>query len=324
MRVVVALGGNALLRRHQPLTAENQRENVRVACEALAPIATEHQLIISHGNGPQVGLLALQGSAYGEVETYPLDVLDAQTEGMIGYLIEQELGNLLPAETPIATLLTMIEVDPADPAFDRPTKPIGPVYQRQQADRLTETKGWTFRPDGDGMRRVVPSPSPRRIIGLRPIEWLMERGCVVICAGGGGIPTMYTNDPAPAGRRLVGVEGVIDKDRASARLAADIDADMLLIATDVEALYEHWGEPTQRAVARANPAALASLTFAEGSMGPKVQAACAFAQTPGKTAAIGQLSDVGAMLRGEAGTIVTLDAAGLEYALTAAPSHSGA
>jgi carbamate kinase len=323
MRVVVALGGNALLRRHQPLTAENQRENVRVACEALAPIATEHQLIISHGNGPQVGLLALQGSAYGEVETYPLDVLDAQTEGMIGYLIEQELGNLLPAETPIATLLTMIEVDPADPAFDRPTKPIGPVYQRQQADRLTQSKGWTFRPDGDGVRRVVPSPSPRRIIGLRPIEWLMERGCVVICAGGGGIPTMYTNDPAPAGRRLVGVEGVIDKDRASARLAADIDADMLLIATDVEALYEHWGEPTQRAVARANPEALAGLTFAEGSMGPKVQAACAFAQTPGKTAVIGQLSDVGAMLRGEAGTIVTLDAAGLEYALTAAPSRSG-
>ena len=130
MRVVVALGGNALLRRHQPLTAENQRENVRIACEALAPIAAEHELVISHGNGPQVGLLALQGSAYGEVETYPLDVLDAQTEGMIGYLIEQELGNLLPAETPIATLLTMIEVDPADPAFDHPTKPIGPVYSR--------------------------------------------------------------------------------------------------------------------------------------------------------------------------------------------------
>jgi carbamate kinase len=324
VRVVVALGGNALLRRHQPLTAENQRENVRIACEALAPIAAEHELVISHGNGPQVGLLALQGSAYGEVEAYPLDVLDAQTEGMIGYLIEQELGNLLPAETPIATLLTMVEVDPGDPAFDRPTKPIGPIYNRDQADRLAETKGWTFHPDGGRLRRVVPSPRPQRIIGLRPIEWLIEKGCVVICAGGGGIPSMYTSDPSPAGRRLVGIEGVIDKDRASARLASDIGADALVIATDVDALYVDWGAPTQRALTRANPSALADLSFPEGSMGPKVQAACAFAQTPGKTAAIGQLGDVGAMLRGEAGTIVTLDASGLEYAPAAVPSRRSA
>ena len=312
MRVVVALGGNALLRRHQPLTADNQRENVRIACEALAPIAAEHELVISHGNGPQVGLLALQGSAYGEVETYPLDVLDAQTEGMIGYLIEQELGNLLPAETPIATLLTMIEVDPADPAFDRPTKPIGPVYSREQADRLAESKGWSFHPDGDGVRRVVPSPRPQRIIGLRPIEWLIERGCVVICAGGGGIPTMHTDDPVPAGRRLVGIEGVIDKDHASARLAADIDADMLVIATDVDALVPRLGRPEPASGDTGQPRRRSpSCSFPEGSMGPKVQAACAFAQTPGRTAAIGQLRDVGAMLRGEAGTIVSLDAAGV-------------
>jgi carbamate kinase len=314
VRVVVALGGNALLRRHQPLTADNQRENVRVACEALAPLAAEHELVISHGNGPQVGLLALQSSAYGEVETYPLDVLDAQTEGMIGYLIEQELGNLLPPETPIATLLTMVEVDPADPAFDHPTKPIGPVYDHEQADRLTEGKGWSFQPDGDGVRRVVPSPRPQRIIGLRPIEWLIERGCVVICAGGGGIPTMYTAEPAPAGRRLVGVEGVIDKDHASARLAADLNADALVIATDVDAVYKDWGGADQRAVRRASPAALAGMRFPDGSMGPKVQAACAFAQHPGKFAAIGQLADVAALLRGEAGTAVTLDAEGVEYA----------
>jgi carbamate kinase len=313
VRVVVALGGNALLRRHQPMTAENQRENVRIACRALAPLAAEHELVISHGNGPQVGLLALQGSAYAEVETYPLDVLDAQTEGMIGYLIEQELGNLLSAETPIATLLTMVEVDPHDPAFDRPTKPIGPVYDHDQADRLARSKGWSFRPDGDGLRRVVPSPRPQRIIGLRPIEWLIERGCVVICAGGGGIPTMYTGEAAPAGRRLVGVEGVIDKDHASARLAADVNADALVIATDVDAVYQDWGGPEQRALRRASPAALAGMTLAEGSMGPKVQAACEFAQRPGKFAAIGQLTDVAAMLLGEAGTTVAVDAEGLEF-----------
>ena len=323
MRVVVALGGNALLRRHQPLTAENQRENVRIACEALAPIAAEHELVISHGNGPQVGLLALQGSAYGEVETYPLDVLDAQTEGMIGYLIEQELGNLLPSETPIATLLTMVEVDPEDPAFEHPTKPIGPVYDREQADMLTREKDWSFRPDGDGVRRVVPSPRPQRIIGLRPIEWLIERGCVVICAGGGGIPTMYSNDPSPAGRRLVGVEGVIDKDHASARLAADINADTLVIATDVDAVYLDWGQPGQRAVRRATPEALSELAFPEGSMGPKVQAACAFAHSPGRFAAIGQLADVGALLRGETGTIVSLDAGGVEFAPHPPASRSG-
>ena len=280
----------------------------------MAPLAVEHELVISHGNGPQVGLLALQGSAYAEVETYPLDVLDAQTEGMIGYLIEQELGNLLPAETPIATLLTMVEVDPEDPAFEHPTKPIGPVYSREQADGLAREKHWSFRPDGDGVRRVVPSPRPQRIIGLRPIEWLIERGCVVICAGGGGIPTMYAGDPSPAGRRLIGVEGVIDKDHASARLAADIDADALVIATDVDALYTGWGQPGQRAVRRATPAALSEMAFPEGSMGPKVQAACAFAQSPGRFAAIGQLADVGALLRGEAGTIVSLDADGVEFA----------
>ena len=218
----------------------------------------------------------------------------------------------------------MVEVDPADPAFDHPTKPIGPVYDRDEADQLASSARAgrsvpTVTASGASSRRH----GPQRIIGLRPIEWLIERGCVVICAGGGGIPTMYTNDPSPAGRRLVGIEGVIDKDHASARLAADIDADMLVIATDVDALYLDWGEPNQRAVTWANPAALAELSFAEGSMGPKVQAACAFAQTPGRTAAIGQLKEVGAMLRGEAGTIVSLDVAGLEYTRREPLSHNG-
>jgi carbamate kinase len=273
MRVVVALGGNALLRRGQDLTAENQRENARAACKALAPVAREHELVISHGNGPQVGLLALQGSAYTEVETYPLDVLGAQTEGMIGYIIQQELGNELPFERHLATLLTMIEVDAADPAFEDPTKPIGPLYDAEEARRLEAEKGWSFKPDGDSLRRVVPSPAPKRIFEIEAIKALLEKGCVVICAGGGGIPTTYTDEEVPAGRRLVGAEAVIDKDLASA-------------------------------IRHASPETLAASEFAAGSMGPKVRAACAFVEQTGKTAAIGSIQETGALVRGEAGTIV--------------------
>jgi len=312
LRVVVALGGNALLRRGEPLTAENQRANARVACRALAPVALEHELVISHGNGPQVGLLALQGSAYTEVEPYPLDLLGAQTEGMIGYLIQQELGNELPFEKRLASLLTLIEVDRDDPAFGNPTKPIGPIYDRAESERLATEKGWDFKPDGDSFRRVVPSPLPRRIFGVEPVEWLLEHDAVVICAGGGGIPVMYTDEPAPAGRRLVGVEAVIDKDLASALLAKDLRADALAIVTDVDAVYADWGTPKQRAIRRATPEALSADEFEAGSMGPKVRAACSFAQETGGLAAIGSISDTPALLRGEAGTIVTREAAGLE------------
>ena len=314
MRVVAALGGNALLRRGQELSAENQRENVRAACKALAPVALEHELVISHGNGPQVGLLALQGAAYPEVETYPLDVLGAQTEGMIGYLIQQELGNELPFERHLATLLTMIEVDAADPAFGDPTKPIGPLYDIEAAKRLTREKGWVFKPDGNGLRRVVPSPLPKRIFEIEAIKALLAQGSVVICAGGGGIPTVYTDEPAPAGRRLVGVEAVIDKDLASSLLAIDLGADMLAIVTDVEAVYEGWGAPQQRAIRRATPASLHRSDFAAGSMGPKVRAACQFVERTGKVAAIGSIHDVGALVRGEAGTLVTAEASGVELA----------
>jgi len=312
MRVVVALGGNALLRRGQPLTAENQQENARDACKALAPLALEHELVVSHGNGPQVGLLALQGSAYTEVDPYPLDLLGAQTEGMIGYLIQQELGNELPFEKRLASLLTLIEVDPKDPAFQDPTKPIGPIYAKAEADRLAEEKGWVFKPDGDAFRRVVPSPLPRRIFGIEPVEWLLGHGAVVICAGGGGIPVMYPDAPATAGRQLVGVEAVIDKDLASALLAKDLHADALLIVTDVDAVYADWGTPKQRAIRRATPEALAETEFAAGSMGPKVRAACAFVEQTGGLAAIGSISDTPALIRGEAGTTVTFDASGLE------------
>ena len=312
MRVVAALGGNALLRRGEPLTAENQRTNARIACKALAPVALEHELVISHGNGPQVGLLALQASAYTEVEPYPLDLLGAQTEGMIGYLIQQELGNELPFEKRLASLLTLIEVDRDDPAFGNPTKPIGPIYTQDESVRLADEKGWDFKPDGDSFRRVVPSPLPQRIFGLEPVAWLLEHGCVVICAGGGGIPVMYTDTPATAGRQLVGVEAVIDKDLASALLARDLRADALAIVTDVDAVYAGWGTPQQRAIRRATPEALADTEFAAGSMGPKVRAACSFVEETGGLAAIGSISETQALLRGEAGTIVTREAAGLE------------
>lgn len=300
MRLVVALGGNALLRRGEPLTARIQRENVRAACEAIAPVALGNEIVVSHGNGPQVGLLALQQAAYLGVEPYPLDMLGAQTEGMIGYVIEQELGNLLPVERPFATILSMTQVDPADPAFLTPTKPIGPVYQKAEADRIAAEKGWTFSLDGNGWRRVVPSPRPKRIFETRPVQWLLEKGTVVIFAGGGGIPTTYE----PSGR-LVGVEAVIDKDLASSLLAREIGADVFVMATDADAVYAGWGTPGARAIRRISPAGLRALTFPAGSMGPKADAACDFAEATGKPACIGALVDIGRMLRGEAGTTVT-------------------
>jgi carbamate kinase len=308
MRILVALGGNALLRRGEEMTAENQRKNVRIAAEALAPLGREHQLVITHGNGPQVGLLALQSAAYQQASAFPLDVLGAQTEGMIGYMIEQELGNLLPFEQPFATILSMVEVDPEDPAFDHPSKPIGPVYTEEESRRLAAERGWVMAPDGDGFRRVVASPLPKRIFQIRPVKWLLEKGCIVICAGGGGIPTMY----AP-GRRLQGIDAVVDKDRASCMMARELEVDLFIMATDADAVYLDWGRPTQRAIRRASPKALAAYDFATGSMGPKVEAAVEFAERTGKTAAIGALADVTRIARGEAGTILTREADGVEF-----------
>jgi len=304
MRIVVALGGNALLKRGEPMTHEVQRANIKVAAQALAPVAGKHQLVLAHGNGPQVGLLALQASAYKDVEPYPLDVLGSQTQGMIGYMIEQELGNLLPYEVPFATLLTMIEVDPNDPAFQNPTKFVGPVYEKVEADSLKAEKGWVFKQDGAKWRRVVASPLPKRIFEIRPIKWLLEQNTIVICAGGGGIPTMY--DPGRE-RWLTGIEAVIDKDLASELLARELDADLLVIATDVDGVYLDWGTPEQRRLDTVTPGDLSRSAFAAGSMGPKVEAAARFVTKTGRRASIGALADIAQIVAGRAGTSVVAE-----------------
>lgn len=301
MRVVVALGGNALLKRGEPMTADAQRSSVRSAAPALAAIAAEHSLVLSHGNGPQVGLLALQAAAYTESEPFPLDVLGAQTEGMIGYVLEQELGNVMPEDAALATLLTMIEVAPDDPAFQDPTKFVGPVYPREQAEALGNAKGWVFKQDGDYWRRVVPSPEPHRIFEIRPIRTLLDGGVVVICAGGGGVPTMFLPG---AERSLVGVEAVIDKDLASALLARDVAADLLVMATDVDGVYAEWGTSRQHRLDRVTVADLRAGEFAAGSMGPKVEAAARFVERTGKRAAIGSLEEIQQIVAGAAGTQV--------------------
>jgi carbamate kinase len=306
MKIVVALGGNALLKRGQPMTADNQRANVRTAAEGLARVARDHQLVISHGNGPQVGLLALEAAAYEEVPAYPFDILGAETQGMIGYLVEQELGNLLPFEVPLATILTMVEVDPDDPAFTNPTKFVGPIYDEATAKSLAAENGWTVKADGAHWRRVVPSPKPKRIFEIRPMRWLIDKGVVVICAGGGGIPTMYAPGEE---RRLVGVEAVIDKDLATSLLARELDADLFVMATDVDAVYADWGTPQQRRLDRITPAELEAMDFPAGSMGPKVEAATGFVEATGKRAVIGSLADLDAAVAGTAGTNVVTELA---------------
>ena len=302
MRVVVALGGNALLQRGQPADAATQRRNVAVAVEALAGLASEHEVIVTHGNGPQVGLLALQGEAYPQVASYPLDVLGAESEGMIGYLLDQELVNAL-AGRPVATLLTQVIVDGDDRAFDDPTKFIGPVYDRATGGRMAAERGWTVRPDGVHWRRVVASPEPRSIVELATIRLLVEAGVLVVCVGGGGIPVVVDRDG-----RLRGVEAVIDKDRAAALLARGLDADALLLLTDVAAVVRDYGTSFAEPIARATAAELLALGLPAGSMGPKVEAAAWFATSTGGRAAIGSLAAAADVLAGRSGTTVVADA----------------
>jgi carbamate kinase len=296
MLVVIALGGNALLQRGQPMDAGTQRANLKVAAAAIADIADDHRVVVTHGNGPQVGLLALQNEAYEGVDAYPLDVLDAESEGMVGYLLEQELGHHLPPGR-LATLLTQVVVDLDDPAFRHPTKPIGPVYDEAAARQLATERGWTVRPDGDVWRRVVPSPKPRRIVEIETIRLLVQHGIVVTCAGGGGIPVASTGDGG-----VRGVEAVIDKDLAAALLAAELQADALLLLTDVDGVYEHWGHPEQLLLRDPTIERLREITAPAGSMGPKIEAICRFVETGGSLGAIGSLGNAAEMLAGTAGT----------------------
>ena len=298
MLVVIALGGNALIKRGQPPEIEIQRQNITIAAKAIAEIAKKHQVIVTHGNGPQVGLLALQAEADKTVKPYPLDVLDAETEGAIGYLIEQELCNQLP-EKQIVTLLTQIEVDIHDPAFTYPSKPIGAVYSETEAKQLAKERGWAIAPDGRGYRRVVASPEPQRILELSTIRLLAKVGALVICAGGGGIPVVIT----PAGS-IRGVEAVIDKDLATALLAIELKADVLLLLTDIDAVYTNWNTPEAKPISKITRQQLDNYSFAPGSMQPKVEAACHFVRTTGNMAGIGKLEDATRILKGDSGTIL--------------------
>lgn len=306
MRIVVALGGNALLKRGEPMTAQNQSANIRLAAEQLAKVKPKNELIISHGNGPQVGLLALQHAAYyaqdSKIEPYPLDVLVSQTVGMIGYMLQQELTNLLPA-TPTQTLVTQVIVDEHDPAFSKPSKPIGQVYTQAEAEKLAAEKGWTVMPDGQYYRRAVPSPKPQDVTGINAVKALLAQDHIVICGGGGGVPCVKN-----AQGQLTGVEAVVDKDLATAVIANHLDADLFIIATDVNAACVNFQKEGERKIAKANPAALEALSaeFAAGSMGPKIQAVINFVKATGKDAAIGSLADIENIVAGKAGTRVSL------------------
>lgn len=299
MRIVVALGGNAISRRGEEISVENQRRNIRDACSSLAEIAGAHELVITHGNGPQVGLLALQNAAYTEGSLYPLDTLGAQTQGLIGYLIEIELRNTLLERKELTTVLTLVEVDRADPAFAHPTKFVGPVYTPQQARSLALDRGWTFAMDGELPRRVVPSPRPERVIQIDSVKRLLSAGHVVVCTGGGGIPVSHDEDGI-----LSGVEAVVDKDASSAVLAREIGAQALVLATDADAVHVGWGTPDDKRIGVIGADTLDAMEFPAGSMGPKVEAATAFVRRSGHEAYIGRLQDVSAMLDGTTGTRV--------------------
>ena len=296
--VVVAVGGNALLQRGQPADIEVQRVNVAAAAVSLAAIAGDRRLVVTHGNGPQVGVLADTVAAAGAAPV-PLDVLDAETQGQIGYQLELELRNALGPGRELAVLLTQVEVNRADPAFALPTKPIGPWLDEAAPDAAHQ-RGWALtQPSAGKRRRVVPSPRPVATLERAVVAGLAGAGVIVVCGGGGGIPVARNE----AGR-WHGVEAVVDKDRAAALLAVEIGASALVIVTDVEGVYRRWGRPDAELVREATVAELRAMTFDAGSMGPKVDAACSYVERTGGFAAIGDLTAAPALLAGTAGTRV--------------------
>lgn len=298
--VVVAVGGNALARPGEPLDWATQSGNARRAAQALASVASGWRMVLTHGNGPQVGVLALGAEATASSGgAVPLDVLDAETEGMIGYLLTQELANALPGRDVVA-LVTRVVVDPSDSAFDHPSKPVGPVYDETTATDLALHHDWAIGREGTRWRRLVASPEPLTIVELSPIRLLMEAGVLVVCSGGGGVPVV----PNGSGG-LRGVEAVIDKDLASCVLAIALGAQRLVLLTDVDAVYDGWSTPAERAIRHSSVAALRAREFASGSMGPKVEAACRFVEQTDCVAVIGSLDDADAVVRGNAGTVIT-------------------
>ncbi|SPZ59707.1 Carbamate kinase 1 [Serratia quinivorans] len=307
MRILIALGGNALLNRGEAMTAENQRRNIVIACEAISRLDGKHQIIISHGNGPQVGLLALQSESYADkVEPYPFDVLGAESQGMIGYMLEQELRNHMPGRQ-VACLLTQVEVDINDPAVKQPNKFIGPVYNEEQAKKLMQEKGWIIKPDGKYYRRVVPSPQPLAIVEIETLRTLVNNDVIVIAGGGGGIPVTTLSSQSR------GLEAVIDKDRCCSLMAQQLDVDLLIIATDVSRVFTDFGTVDSKAIKAANPHALLEMDFPAGSMWPKIQATCEFSINSGRSAVIGSLEDIVDMVDGRAGTLINKDIDGVAF-----------
>jgi carbamate kinase len=300
VRIVAALGGNALLQRGQKPDSDVQEANVRRAVEALAPLATDHELVLTHGNGPQVGVLALQSASDPNLTTpYELDIIGAQTQGMIGYWLLQSMQNSLPGRQ-VAAIINQTLVEAHDPAFDDPTKFVGEMYSKREARKLADERGWTVKQDGDGWRRVVGSPKPQRVVETRLIRLLLNSGSIVICAGGGGVPVIRNEHG-----RLEGVEAVVDKDLTTSVLAEALDADVLLVLTDVPNVVRNYGKPDAEPILRATPASLQREDFPAGSMGPKVDAVCRFVEVTGDMAAIGRLEDAADIIAGKAGTIVT-------------------
>lgn len=307
MKVVIALGGNALLRRGERADADVQMENVRIAAKAVADIAKEHNVVLTHGNGPQVGLLALQADAYKDVKPYPFDVLGAESQGMIGYMVAQCVGNNLP-DRQVVNIITQTEVDPNDPAYTDPRKFVGPVYDKETAEKLAAERGWTIAADGKYFRRVVPSPQPQKIVEIDTIRQLVDAGAMVIASGGGGIPVIRN-----AEGKLEGSEAVIDKDMSASIMADELDADALLILTDAPSIALNWGTPEQSEIKEVSPEKLQEYNFAKGSMGPKVDAVCRFAQTGKGFGAVGRLEDALDILNGKAGTIIRKGAEFKQY-----------